>query len=100
MNDERIFAIVVGIVFGIIGLGIWWYRRKIIRYQKAKEEIFNYVRSYKGRCSGANRFLVTISDLQDAFREYDTPLIEKVFQELIKNRVIERDPMDQEWCVK
>ena len=91
----------IGIISGLMLLAvcIGWYQ-KVRHYQKAKCEIFKYVKSYKIRCAGANRFVVTVSDLQDAFREYDTITIEKVHEELIQHNLISRDPMDQEWCVR
>ena len=91
----------IGILSGLMLLAVCvgWYR-KIRQYQIAKVEIFNYVKAYKGRCTGMNRFLVSESELQNVFREYNIDTIEKVFQELINHRIIERDPTDQEWCVR
>lgn len=91
----------IGIISGLMLLSIviGWYR-KFRYYQTAKSEIFKYVKSYRGRCTGANRFLVRVPDLQDAFREYDTIMIEKIHEELIQHNLISRDPIDQEWCVR
>ena len=62
----------IGIISGLMLLAvcIGWYQ-KIRKYQKAKSEIFHYVKSYKGRCTGANRFIVTPEELQNAFIEYN-----------------------------
>lgn len=69
-------------------------------YRKAKGEIFAFVESYKKKCTGNNRFVVTVETLQDSFREYDTKVIEKVWHELVNTRRIVVDPQDQEWCVR
>lgn len=69
-------------------------------YKKAKAEIFPFVESYKRKCTGNNRFVVTVNSLQNAFRSYETKIINKVWLDLVKERVIEKDPMDDEWCVK
>lgn len=69
-------------------------------YKKARVAIFAFVGAYKKRCNGNNRFVVTIETLQDSFREYDTTTITNVWLELIKERVIEQDLQDNEWCVR
>lgn len=91
----------IGIIGGLMLFAVFvgWYR-KVRHYQVAKLKIFKYVKAYKGRCTGVNRFLVNEFELQNAFREYNIDIIEKVFQELIIHRVIERDPTDQEWCIR
>lgn len=86
------------VVLTVSAIWFLWFRGA--DYKRARAEIFAYVGSYKRRCSGTNKFIVTVETLQDAFREYDTPTINKVWLELIKERVIERDPDDREWCIK
>jgi len=89
-----------GWVVVLIGALIWYLWFRVTDYKRARTEIFAYVDAYKRKCSGANRFIVTVEALQDAFREYDTPTINKVWLELVKERVIERDSDDNEWCLK
>lgn len=69
-------------------------------YRQAKKEIFEFVKSYKRRCTGNNRFVVTIESLQNSFRKYDTTVITNVWLDLVNERVIEQDKQDQEWCVR
>jgi hypothetical protein len=69
-------------------------------YKKAKADIFPFVESYKKKCTGMNRFVVTVPELQNVFREYETKIIKRVWLDLIKERVIEQDPLDDEWCVR
>lgn len=99
MTENTLWTIISIISVMVFVVLIGQYRR--IRYARiAKEQIFSYVKSYKGRCTGANRFIVTPEVLQNVFLEYDIVLIEHVHQELINDRIIERDPTDQEWCVR
>jgi hypothetical protein len=76
------------------------YYKKYGEHKEAKEEIFAYVKAYKRRCTGSNRFVVSVPTLQDAFREYETDLINKVWLELVEERVIEQDEQDHEWCIR
>jgi hypothetical protein len=70
------------------------------RYRKAKKLIFDYVKSYKRLCTGNNRFVVTVPVLQDVFREFNTDVIEKVWRDLVIEKIIQEDPMDGEWCIR
>ena len=74
--------------------------KDLIEYRKARTEIFAFVGSYKKRCTGNNRFVVTTESLQDSFREYEISIIKKVWEELIRERLIEQDTNDQEWVVR
>ncbi len=71
-----------------------------LEYRKAKKDIFEFVKSYKKRCTGSNRFVVSIETLQDSFREYETKIIHRVWLELIHERIIEIDPQDGVWCIR
>lgn len=90
-------VIVVGILI-VAGYNVIF--KDWVDYRKARKEIFEFVDSYKKRCTGNNRFVVTVETLQDSFREYNTNVIEKVWQELIDKRMIVSDPQDQVWCVR
>lgn len=89
-----LIVLVSGIYIYVYLLKDWWM------YRQANKEIFAFVKAYKRRCTGNNRFIVTIESLQDSFREYDTTVITNVWLDLVKERVIEQDPQDQEWCVR
>lgn len=85
--------------------GLWfvvyvYFIKDWLEYKSAKMEIEAFVLRYKRRCTGNNRFVVTVETLQDSFREYDTKIIEKVWQELVRNHVIVSDPQDQVWCIR
>ena len=99
------FWVVASVIFLLIGvvvcvLGYIYVVKNKMEYSKAREEIFIYVKSYKRRVTGSNRFEVSVEALQDVFREYETEIINKVWLELIKERVIEQDPNDNVWCVR
>lgn len=91
---------VVLVVGGVAAVLYYWYYKTHREYKEARQEIFAYVKAYKNRCTGVNRFEVTVPYLQDAFREYDTVLINKIWLELIRERVIEQDPQDNAWCIR
>ena len=88
-------------IIAVVGIVVYRaYYKKYGEYKEAKEEIFRYVKKYKRRCTGNNVFPVTVENLQDAFREYDTVMIEKVHNDLITEHIIQWDVSYQEWCVK
>lgn len=90
----------VAIIAVVSILGYRAYYKKYGEYKEARENIFEYVKKYKQRCTGSNRFEVTVETLQDSFREYETELINKVWLELVEERVIEQDAQDHTWCIR
>lgn len=99
--DIVIYTIFVGI--GLVGIGVLAYVyiiKEKLDYRKARQEIFVYVKSYETRAGGSNRFEVTVEILQDVFREYDTVIINKIWLDLIDEKVIEKDPYDNAWCIR
>lgn len=98
METATEIIVVIGACIGVVVLWRVYFRES--KYEKVKREIFLFVKSYKRRCTGVNRFVVTVETLQDSFREYDTETINKVWLGLIKERIIEKDPQDGEWCVR
>lgn len=93
---------VVLVVTGIISIVyIYVYVVKDwLEYRQARKEIFTFVKSYKRRCTGSNRFVVTVETLQNSFRTYNTNIILNVWMELVNERVIELDAQDSEWVIK
>lgn len=89
-----VFLVVVSLI------GYIYYVKGALEYKKAKEEIVPWVRSYKWKCTGANRYIVTVETLQNSFLEYETTIIERVWLDLIHERLIELDPHDGVWCIK
>jgi hypothetical protein len=95
----------IWIIMGIVGSGMLLYVythivKDWLDYRRAKRDIFTFVKSYKHRCNGANRFIVTVESLQDSFRIYNTTVITNVWLELIAEHVIEQDPQDHVWCIR
>jgi hypothetical protein len=91
--------IVIGTISSFL-YAYFYFFKDWFEYKKAKKEIFNFVKSYKRRCTGNNRFVVTVESLQDSFHSYNTKVITNVWIDLVNDRVIEQDAQDQEWCVK
>jgi hypothetical protein len=90
--------LIIWLILAVVVYGYWvkgW-----VDYRRARRDIFEYVKGYKRRCTGNNRFVVTVPILQNAFREYNTDVITKVWIELVKERVIEQDSQDNEWCIR
>lgn len=91
--------LVVAIAFALFALYMY-YLKDWVDYRRAKIEIESYVKAYKRRCTGNNRFEVTVETLQDVFREYDTKVINRVWLELIDGKLVVQDPYDQTWCIR
>jgi hypothetical protein len=95
-----IAASILAVIVVFVLVYFYWLQDWLM-YRKAKEEIFEYVHRYKGRCTGgSNRFLVNVEVLQGIFVEYDTETIHKVWLELVDQRIVEQDPLDHTWCVR
>jgi hypothetical protein len=93
------------VIIGVLGVGMLGYVYIYIiidwlDYRRAKRDIFAFVDSYKRKCTGNNRFVVTVESLQDSFREYNTGVITHVWLDLIQEHKIETDVQDHVWCVR
>ena len=90
------------VVLTVVGIAFFYNMtlKDWIDYRRAKKEITAFVKSYKQKCTGNNRFVVTVETLQDSFREYNTSIILKVWLELVSEHVIVTDPEDQVWCIR
>ncbi len=55
---------------------------------------------YKSRLSGSNRFLVNQDILKTVFPDAPMDEIEGVFKKLVETRIIDRDPIDNAWCLR
>jgi len=95
---QWVIVVVGSIIF--IGYAYIYVVKDWLEYRKARKEIFAFVKSYRPRCAGSNRFEVTAESLQDSFREYDMSVILKVWLDLVHERVIEQDPQDSTWCIR
>lgn len=99
----KLMGVLVGGVVSLTLLWMCWYLlwgKEWLDYREARAEITEFVKGYKHRCNGSNRFVVTVQALQDSFREYDTVTVERVWRDLVKNHIIQQDPMDNEWCIR
>lgn len=96
------FQVLVAVIIVLVCVMLIWclWIGKWLEYRKAKSAIIPWVESYKKRCTAQNRFVVTVETLQDSFREFDTPTIERVWKILIDKRAIQQDPIDNEWCIR
>ena len=90
----------VGLVIVVLTYVYAYMIKDWLEYREARKEIFAFVKSYKKRCTGNNRFVVTVESLQDSFRKYDSTIILNVWMDLANERVIEQDSQDHEWCIR
>lgn len=85
---------------------LWWlfpHIKKSIKeyfFNRHMSDVREYMLGYRRRCRGNNRFVVTKETLQDVFREYDSNMIDKMWLKLVEERIIQQDPMDNEWCIR
>lgn len=94
---SMIILIVGIVVWGVYEIGL----RDYLRYRKAKREIYAIViNNYKARATGQNRFVVTIETLKASFPDYEEKIIQRVWFELIHDKVIAQHPMDNEWGIQ
>lgn len=99
MNDYG-WVILAIFMICVVGYIYIYVIRDWLDHRKARREIFVFVKSYKRRCTGANRFVVTVESLQDVFRRYNTSVITNVWLELVSEHVIEQDEQDNVWCIR
>jgi hypothetical protein len=69
-------------------------------FNRKMKDVREHILGYKRRCTKENRFVVTKETLQDVFREYDSETIDRMWLQLVNERIIEQDPMDNEWCIR
>lgn len=69
------------------------------RWRLAKYKVFKHVKSYRVKCTGTNRFVVTPETLAEVFPEYNEGMIYSLWIALMEDKVIEQH-IDGEWCVK
>jgi len=99
MMDALFYIGLFGVTIIVLGVLAGKYLN-YLSYKHVERDIKDWVISYRKRCTDNNRFIVTVETLQNSFREYDTSQIEYAWASLVKERIIEQDPVDQEWCIR
>ena len=89
-------ALMLGVLFGVF---IVWVL-VMARAYYLETEVRMLIEEYKGRCNGSNRFLFNESLLRQLYPEYGDTVIRIVWRRLVMAKVIDRDSLDNEWCIK
>jgi hypothetical protein len=107
MNQRKEKMSMIDLLLWVLIGAVAWFlyphvKRNIddIFFNRKMKVVREYVLGYKRRCTGMNRFVVTKESLQDLFREHDNITIDRMWLQLVQERIIEQDPMDNEWCIK
>ena len=97
---EYVWYIMVVLVSGSIGFIA--HRMILLRLDanRMERQVKSWIDEYRSRLTGSNRFVISEELLAKAFPEYDREVIAEVWSRMIEKRIVDRDPMDQEMCIK
>lgn len=90
-------------VFGVIVVGSAIGVRKWMEYSRLKrfeEEVEFVIEEYRGRANESNRFLISEEWLTKAFPEYSREDAREIWKRIVARRLVDRDPMDSELCIR
>lgn len=104
MKEVRDMVILVTIIVLFAGFSLLFCLailcQQYLELKKARKEIFKYIENYRSRLGNRNRFVVTVDTLREIFQEYDDSVLKKIWCELVDKHIIDRDQMDNEWCIR
>lgn len=89
-------AAMLGILFAVFIVWVVFMARAYY----LETEVKMLIEEYKGKCNGSNRFLLNESLLRQLYPEYGDPVIRMVWRRLVMTKAIERDNLDNEWCIR
>lgn len=87
-------VLLVSTVYG--GKLAWEWMRAHTLY----EEALNWIVDHRARIKGDNRFPVGENYFSQHFYEYSPKIVRRVWMRLVKEGLIQSDPIDGEWIVK
>lgn len=103
MPTELVVLIVI--VMAIIGIVV--AKRMFVTFAENQEIDDMYLdvvaiieTDYRHRLNGNNRFIINPEVLQDMYPEKKRAIIIGVFKRLTDHKIVDRDPMDQAWCLR
>lgn len=103
MPIEIIAAVIVIGAIAAIAILIKWFIEFAER-QEIDDMYFDFLlvleSDYKHRLNGNNRFIVNPDVIQDMYPEKRKVVVLGVFKKLTEHKIIDRDPIDQAWCLR
>lgn len=67
---------------------------------QCEREVEVWLSEYRTKLTGSNRFLISEQLLATAFPEYSPNVIKQVWLSIVNRRMVDRDPLDGEMCIK
>lgn len=93
---EWVFAAVIVIV-GIGGMIYAWHKVKVFRVLADARLL---IEEYRARCNEVNRFVINKEEFSKIYPTAGEAVIREVWTRLVNEKVIDRDPLDGEWCIR
>jgi len=90
----------LGIIIIIFAITIVVYGAFRGRVYFVLDEAREIIEEYKTRCTGANRFVLNETVLRELFPGYHHLVLRTVWKQLVAEKAIDKDPLDQEWCIR
>lgn len=92
------WVIAIGVVIVLTAFG-WYAWQKACVYRVLADARL-LVDEYKARCNEVNRFVINEKELKKVYPSSSESVIREVWKQLIAERLVDRDPMDGEWCIR
>lgn len=98
--DSLLIVVAMILIIAVIGWGIYEvFIRDLLQYRKAKRDVYAIMMSYKARTTGQNRFIVTVETLSQVFPDYDRQVLSRIWLELVHEKIVRQDVIDNEWVI-
>jgi len=97
---ETVWIVLVGSFIVVVLAISGYFAYGQIKTRQLEDEVLLWIESHRGRLTGENRFILNEGILQLTFTEYPRDVIMAVWIKLIRDKVVIRDPMDNEWCIR
>lgn len=91
-----------GLTVALFITSIWvaWQAWLWMRANAMHGEVVDWLRDYRRRLTGGNRFVINELLLRSHFPEYGHAVVSKVWRRIKDEQLIVIDDKDGEWCIK